>query len=451
MNAIKILIVDDEINIRNALATILEKSGYDVLAVENGEKAVLHLSNSIFDVVIVDLKMPGMNGMEVLQWIKSQKIDSEVIVMTAYGTVESAVEAMREGAYDYLSKPLERDRLPITIEKAVEKRKLSQENKTLKERLNIKGKIEQIIGQSLEMKKVYEMIEILSGNDVTVLISGESGTGKELVARALHQNSPRANGPFITLNCGALPESLFESELFGYEKGAFTGANINKPGRFELAHKGTFFLDEIGEMNLKNQVDFLRVLETKEFRRLGGTKQIHIDIRMIAATNRDLQKEVEAGRFREDLYYRLNVIPIHLPPLRDHREDIPLLMEVFLKEFSKIHQKNFRGFSSEALQLMTNYHWPGNVRELKNMVERLVVLVKEETILPEHLSPEIQGTKLDNKKSVLTFPKTLRDMEKETITRVLKEITHHREKAAKILGISPRALHYKIKEYEIEL
>jgi transcriptional regulator with PAS, ATPase and Fis domain len=314
----------------------------------------------------------------------------------------------------------------------------------------VKGRFEQMIGQSLAMKRVFEMVDIVAGSDVTILITGESGTGKELVARAIHQRGPRSAGPFVTLNCGALPESLFESELFGYEKGAFTGATGTKPGRFELADGGILFLDEVGEMSLKSQVDFLRVLETKEFRRLGGTKLIRVDVHIIAATNRNLQKAVEEGSFREDLYYRLNVIPIHLPALREHREDIPVLVEAFLKEFSQIHQKDDKEISSEAQRLMVNYSWPGNVRELKNVIERLVVVVKEKKILPEHLPPEIQASKDEQKNMFIPLNKPLKEIEKEVIERILKEVTSHREKAAKILGISPRTLHYKIKEYGIK-
>jgi DNA-binding NtrC family response regulator len=446
----KILIVDDEVNIRDALATLLAKSGYEVSTAANGEEAILKIQGTSFDLSIVDLKMPGMGGVELLRWIKEHSTDSEVIVMTAYGSVETAVEAMKAGAYDYLSKPIDKERLPIAIEKALERRRLSLENRQLRESLVVKGRFEQMIGQSSAMKRVFEMVDIVAGSDVTILLTGESGTGKELVARAIHQRGPRSQGPFVTLNCGALPESLFESELFGYEKGAFTGATGTKPGRFELADGGTLFLDEVGEMSLKNQVDFLRILETKEFRRLGGTKLITVEVRVIAATNRNLQKAVEEGSFREDLYYRLNVIPIHLPALREHREDIPVLVEAFLKDFCRIHQKDDKEISSEALRWMVNYSWPGNVRELKNVIERLVVVVKEKKILPEHLPAEIQASQDEQKNMLIPLKKPLKEIEKEVIERVLKEVTSHREKAAKILGISPRALQYKIKEYGIK-
>lgn len=446
----KILIVDDEINIRNALATMLSKLGYEVATTASGEEAIEQIQEMHFDVALVDLRMPGMDGLTLLKRIRESGAECEVIVITAYGSVETAVEAMRVGAYDYLSKPIDKERLPITIEKALERRRLSQENQRLRENLVVKGRFEQMIGQSLAMKRIYELVDVVAGSDVTVLLTGESGAGKELVARAIHQRGPRAPKPFVTLNCGALPESLFESELFGYEKGAFTGATATKPGRFELADGGTLFLDEVATMPLKSQVDFLRVLETREFRRLGGTHLIRVDVRVIAATNRNLLKAVEDGNFREDLYYRLNVIPIDLPPLRERREDIPLLIEAFLKEFIQTHNKKEMEISPEAIRLMMNYSWPGNVRELKNVVERLVVLVKDKTILPEHLPAEIQASKEGEKKMVISINKSLREIEKEAIERVLREVTRHREKAAKILGISPRTLHYKIKEYGIK-
>jgi DNA-binding NtrC family response regulator len=446
----KILIVDDEVNIRDALATLLAKSGYEVSTAAKGEEAIRQMQATAFDLSIVDLKMPGMGGIELLRWIKEHSADSEVMVMTAYGSVETAVEAMKAGAYDYLSKPVDKERLPIAIEKALERRRLSLENRHLRESLAVKGRFEQMIGQSPAMKRVFEMVDIVAGSDVTILITGESGTGKELVARAIHQRGSRSDGPFVTLNCGALPESLFESELFGYEKGAFTGATGTKPGRFELADGGTLFLDEVGEMSLKSQVDFLRVLETKEFRRLGGTKLIRVEVRVIAATNRNLQKAVEEGSFREDLYYRLNVIPIHLPALREHREDIPVLVEAFLKESSRIHQKDNKEISTEALKLLVHYFWPGNVRELKNVIERLMVVVKEKKLLTEHLPPEIQASQEEQKSMLISLNKPLKEIEKEVIERILKEVTSHREKAAKLLGISPRALHYKIKEYGIK-
>lgn len=446
----RILIVDDEVNIRSALATMLEKLGYAVLTASGGEEALKRMEEGLCHVVVLDLKMPGMDGMDLLRKIKGRSPQTEVIVMTAYGSIETAVEAMKLGAYDYLSKPIDKERFPIVIEKALEHQRLSLENLKLRESLAIKTRFEQMIGESQVMKQVYELVDLVAGSDVMVLLTGESGCGKELVARAIHQQSPRAQGPFITVNCGALPESLFESEMFGYEKGAFTGAVGTKMGRFELADRGTLFLDEIGELSLKNQVDFLRVLESKEFRRLGGTKLVKVDMRIIAATNRNLEQAVKEGTFREDLYYRLNVIPVHIPPLRERKEDIPLLVEFFLNELTEAHHRERIELSSDALRQMMNYSWPGNVRELKNVIERLVVTVKENTIHVKHLPAEIQTSKEFEKTMVVTLGKPLKDIEREVIGRTLTEITSHREQAAKILGISPRALHYKIKSYKIK-
>ncbi len=445
-----ILVVDDEVNIRNALAKMLEKQGHSVMTAGNGDEALARMTAGSYGLVLLDLKMPGLDGMGLLRRIKEISPDTEVIVMTAYGSVETAVEAMKAGAYDYLSKPIDKERFPIMIDQCLEKQRLAAENRLLRQHLAVKNQFEQMIGQSLPMKRIYEMVDLVAGSDVTILLIGESGTGKELVARAIHQRSPRVQGPFITINCGALPESLYESEMFGYEKGAFTGATTTKLGRFELADRGTLFLDEIGELNLTNQVDFLRVLETREFRRLGGTKLVKVDLRVIAASNRNLQKAVEDGEFREDLYYRLNVIPILIPPLRERKEDIPLLTEVFLKEFTEAHRREKKEFSPEALKQLVHYSWPGNVRELKNVIERLVVTIKENVILVEHLPLEIQASKDEEKTMVVTLGKTLKEIEEQVIQRTLTELTRHREKAAKLLGISPRALQYKIKSYKIK-
>lgn len=445
-----ILVVDDEVNIRNALAKMLEKQGHSVMTAGNGDEALARMTAGSYGLVLLDLKMPGLDGMGLLRRIKEISPDTEVIVITAYGSVETAVEAMKAGAYDYLSKPIDKERFPIMIDQCLEKQRLAAENRLLRQHLAVKNQFEQMIGQSLPMKRIYEMVDLVAGSDVTILLIGESGTGKELVARAIHQRSPRVQGPFITINCGALPESLYESEMFGYEKGAFTGATTTKLGRFELADGGTLFLDEIGELNLTNQVDFLRVLETREFRRLGGTKLVKVDLRVIAASNRNLQKAVEDGEFREDLYYRLNVIPILIPPLRERKEDIPLLTEVFLKEFTEAHRREKKDCSPEALKQLVHYSWPGNVRELKNVIERLVVTIKENVILVEHLPLEIQASKDEEKTMVVSLGKTLKEIEEQVIQRTLTELTRHREKAAKLLGISPRALQYKIKSYKIK-
>ena len=449
MPAAHILIVEDEVNIRAALGTILEKMGHRVRSAATGEEALALLDESGCDLVITDLKMPGMDGMELLRRIRQAWPPTEVVVMTAYGSIETAVEAMRLGAYDYLTKPLDRDRLPVVIEKALERHFLAIENQRLRDRLETRTRFEQMIGESEPMQNIYNLVGMVASSDVTVLLTGESGTGKELVARAIHHKSLRAGGPFVSLNCGALPESLFESELFGYEKGAFTGAMGTKAGRFELADAGTLLLDEVGELSLKSQVDFLRVLETKEFRRLGGTKIVKVDTRIIAATNRNLEEAVQEGSFREDLYYRLNVVPIKMPTLRERVEDIPLLVDCFLREFTAQHQRETKEVSREAMRLLRLYPWPGNIRQLRNVIERLVVTVRETTIQPEHLPDEIQAGDWGVRTLVVALGKPLKDIEEEVIRRTLAEVTNHREKAANLLGISLRALHYKIKEYGI--
>lgn len=445
----RILVVDDEINIRGALVTLLEKKGYQVRGAGTGEEALEQLETATADLVLTDLKMPGMGGMEFLRRLKQKWPDTEVLVMTAYGSIDTAVEAMRCGAYDYLTKPIDRERFPLAVEKALERHALAVENKQLKDRLETRTRFDHMVGESEPMQRLYSLVDMVADSDVTVLLMGESGTGKELVARAIHHKSHRADGPFVTLNCGALPENLFESELFGYEKGAFTGATMNKMGRFELADGGTLLLDEVGELSLKSQVDFLRVLETKEFRRLGGTKIVKVDTRIIAATNRNLEEAVKRGDFREDLYYRLNVVPIRLPPLRERGEDIPLLADRFLEEFSAQHHREPKEVSGEAMRLLRLYAWPGNIRQLRNLIERMVVTVKDPLLQPEHLPEEIQASREDARTMVVSLGSSLKEIEREAIRRTLAEVTNHREKAAKLLGISLRALQYKIKEYGI--
>jgi DNA-binding NtrC family response regulator len=401
------------------------------------------------DLVITDLRMPGMGGLEFLRRLKDKWSDTEVVVMTAFGSIDTAVEAMRLGAYDYLTKPIDRERFGVVVEKALERRTLTSENKQLRDRLETRTHFDQMVGESQAMQRVYSLVEMVADSDVTVLLTGESGTGKELVARAIHHKSPRADESFITMNCGALPENLFESELFGYDKGAFTGAMSTKIGRFELADGGTLLLDEVGELSLKSQVDFLRVLETKEFRRLGGTKLIKVDTRILAATNRNLEEAVKQGVFREDLYYRLNVVPIRLPPLRERADDVPLLVDRYLAESCARHHRGQKEVSREAMRLLRLYGWPGNVRQLRNLMERLVVTVKDATIQSAHLPEEIQTSKEDARTMLITLGTSLEQIERQVIERTLKEVTNHRENAARLLGISLRTLQYKIKEYAI--
>ena len=447
--AAHILVVDDEVNIRNALVTMLEKKVYRVCGVGTGEEALRHLDEAKIKLVLTELRRPGIGGMEFLRRLKAKWPDTEVVVMTAFGSIDTAVEAMRLGAYDYMTKPIDRERFVVIVEKALERHALAFENKQLRDRLETRTRFDQMVGESEAMQQVYTLVEMVADSDVTVLLTGESGTGKELVARAIHHKSPKADGPFITLNCGALPENLFESELFGYEKGAFTGAMSTKIGRFELADGGTLLLDEVGELSLKSQVDFLRVLETKEFRRLGGTKLIKVDTRIIAATNRNLDEAVKQGDFREDLYYRLNVVPIRLPPLRERAGDVPLLVDRYLTESSVQHHRGPKEVSREAMRLLRLYGWPGNVRQLRNLMERLVVTVKDATIQPWHLPEEIQASKEDVRTMVITLGTSIQQIERQVIERTLKEVTNHRENAAKLLGISLRTLQYKIKEYGI--
>ena len=444
-----IMIVDDEINIREALAIMLEKRGHQARTTATAEEALEVLAAAPADLVLTDLKMPGMSGLEFLHKVKDKWPDTEVLVMTAFGSIDTAIEAMRGGAYDYLTKPIDRERFPIVVEKALERHRLASENKQLRDRLETRTRFEQMVGGSEPMQRVYRLVEMVADSDVTVLLTGESGTGKELVSRAIHHKSSRADGPFITLNCGALPETLFESELFGYERGAFTGATSTKGGRLELADKGTLLLDEVGELSLKSQVDFLRVLETKEFTRLGGTKLINVDTRIVAATNRNLEEAVKQGRFREDLYYRLNVVPIRLPSLRERGDDIPLLTDHFLEEFCIQHHRERKEISRETMRLLRLYAWPGNIRQLRNLMERLVITVKDPMVLPAHLPEDIQVSREDARTMVITLGTPLEQIERHVIERTLKEVTNHRENAAKLLGISLRTLQYKIKEYGI--
>jgi len=446
----RILVVDDETNIRTALAKILEKAGYAVEAADSGDAALGLLQDTVFDLVITDLKMVGPSGMEVLQAGKRLHPDTEVILLTAYGTIESAVEAMKTGAYDYVTKPLDPERLTHLVAKALEYRALRQEVRQLREQVAVQAAFEHIVGRSLPMRTIYEKVRQLAPTMATVLITGESGTGKELVARALHNCSPRKAGPFVVLNCGALPETLLESELFGHERGAFTGALATKPGRIEQADGGTLLLDEVSEMSPKTQVDFLRVLQDREFRRVGASKAITVDVRFIAATNKDLAEAVKVGGFREDLYYRLAVVPITLPPLRQRPEDIPLLATVFLREFCTQYERQEKWLSPSALQALREYAWPGNVRELRNLVERLVVTVGDRVIRPVHLPSTILTGEHPERSVTVPLGIPLGVVEEQIIRRTLKELTSHRERAAKLLGISPRALHYKIRRYRIE-
>lgn len=446
----KILVVNDEVNIREALAAILGDEGYEVGSVDSAERAIEAIEADHFQVVISDMRMGGGTGLDLLRWMREHSTETELILLTAFGSVEGAVEAMKLGAYDYLCKPVNRRRLSLLIEKALEKQRLSMENRNLRRRLSVKEEFSNIIGNSGRMRQIFKVIAEVAPTNATVLITGESGTGKELVARAIHSRSNRRAGPFITLNCGALPETLIESELFGYEKGAFTGAVALKVGRIEMASSGTLFLDEVGDMTPKTQVDLLRVLQDRELRRVGGSNVIKVDVRFIAATNKDLAEEIADKRFREDLYYRLNVVPIAMPALRERKEDLPLLVQALLEEFCKIHQRDPKQISDRTMELMLHYAWPGNVRELRNAVERMVLLARADVIEPRDLPAPIHHGPDNRPEITIPIDQSLEEIEKTVISNVFGKITRNRRLAAQMLGISLRALHYKIRKFKLD-
>jgi two-component system response regulator AtoC len=445
----RILIVDDEEIMRESLTDWLKEDGYEVLAVEDGFKALEAIQASAsggWSVMLVDLKMPKMDGLEVLREVKRLQLNIPVIIITAYATVDTAVAAMKEGAYDYIIKPFNPEELGLTIRKIIEHQHLLKENILLRKELSKRYQFQDIIGKSQKMQAVFELIRTVAPTKSTILIQGESGTGKEMVARAIHEASIRKDYPFIDLACGALPESLLEAELFGHEKGAFTGANFQKKGKIELADGGTLFLDEIGDISLKSQVDLLRVLQEREFRRLGGTETIKVDVRIIAATNKDLLKLVEEGKFRDDLFYRINVITITIPPLRDRKEDIPLLITHFLEKYNIETGKKIEKISEGALNMFMDYHWPGNVRELENTIEHAVVVTEGNMIMPQALPDLFKKQNFIQ----LNSKKSLEEMEKQHIIQVLKEHHGNISRTAEVLGINRVTLYRKIKEYNIQ-
>lgn len=443
----RVLVLDSIAGERQNIAGWLTSRGLKVDVAERLQGPVL----SRYGLVVLDTDLLDSDWSHQLSGLKQSAPETEVILTTqaGEGSVEAAVSAIREGAYDYLVKPLDPNRLPVLAHKALERRRLSEENRSLRERLSMKDEYGNVVGKSRPITEVYEVAAQVAGTSATALLTGESGTGKELVAKAIHKRSARRDRPFVSINCGALPEGLLESELFGYERGAFTGAAGPKPGRFELADGGTLFLDEVGEMSAKTQVEFLRVLQEREFRRLGGDKLIRVDVRIIAATNKDLIEEVRSGRFRQDLYYRLAVVPIHLPSLRERREDIPLLVDAFLREFASGDGVAPKRVSREAMAALSRYHWPGNIRELRNVMERLTVTVHANTIRAEHLPEELSDGQDTTRQIFIRLGTPLRKVEEIVIRRTLEELTDHRQKAASILGISPRALHYKIARYGV--
>ncbi|MEW6267331.1 MAG: sigma-54 dependent transcriptional regulator [Thermodesulfobacteriota bacterium] len=458
----RILIVDDKENIRAVLSAILEDEGYDVHTAGNAGEGLEKITALLPDVVVSDIKMPGMDGISFQKKIRDIDADIPVILITAYGSIESAVAAIKQGAYDYLTKPVDHDRLKILVQRAVDKRRYVIENIRFRRELQDKYSFRHMVGSSAKMRKVFEMIWTVAGTLSTVLIQGESGTGKELVARAIHYNSPRQDKPLIEINCSALSEGLLESELFGHEKGAFTGATARKTGRFEMAHQGTLFLDEVGEISPSLQVKLLRVLQEKQFERVGGTEPVRSDFRLVAATNKDLRNEIVKGSFREDLYYRLGVITIKIPPLRERPEDISPLINHFLRKYCDRENKDLKSVSAEAMNILVKYRWPGNVRELENCIERAVVISHADRVgigdLPEEISERVLKEIPGESRPVFGFMPgervhdlDLHEKEKELILEALRQTGWNKARAAKLLNIHRRTIYNRIKKYSLGL
>jgi two-component system response regulator AtoC len=454
----RLLIIDDEANMRHMLSTVLKKADYLVDAASDGKAGLKMIEQTQYDFILCDIKMPHMGGMEFLEAARDKLNGTTVIMMSAYGSIDTAIGAMKLGAYDYISKPFKTDEVYLTLKKAEEREKLKKENRLLRERIQkIEGDLtfDQMVAKSQSMQAVFELAEKAARYRTTVLILGDSGTGKELIARGIHRSSRRASGPLVAVNCGGIPETLLESELFGYKKGAFTGADNNRRGLFQEAEGGTIFLDEIGELPLSLQVKLLRVLQDNEVRPLGDSKSIKIDVRVVAATAKNLEEEVRRGAFREDLFYRLNVLTIKLPPLNQRSEDIPLLCRHFINRLNKILDKDIKNLTPEAMARLLDYHWPGNVRELENVLERAMIIADGAQLLPEHFSlelrqaggynrgqPVFEGLSLKNAQKVL---------EKDLITRALQQTAGNRTQAARLLEISHPSLLSKMKAYEIDL
>ncbi|MCP4806447.1 MAG: sigma-54-dependent Fis family transcriptional regulator [Proteobacteria bacterium] len=463
----RVLVVDDELSMREFLAILLEREGYSVDTASSGEDALVKLAASTYDLVLTDLTMPGMDGMELIRQVRGAAAghprDVPVVMVTAYGSTESAVEAMKEGASDYVLKPFNNDELRLVIRKALGVRALVEENVQLRRELKGKYGFENIIGTSPAMEAVYDMVRRVKDSRISCLVHGESGTGKELVARAIHYSGPRASKPFVAVNCGAIPETLIESELFGYKKGAFTGANRDKDGFFRAAHTGTLFLDEVGEMPLHAQVKLLRAIAERKVVAVGDTMERDVDVRIVAATNRDLEEEVRAGRFREDLFYRLNVVKIELPPLRARRGDVRLLCDHFVQRYAKEYGKNVRGVADDALFVVEAYSWPGNVRELQNAMEGAVALEQENLVtlnsLPRRLVKRLEssGSSQDHTPRSTEFPPEgvdldtlLSDFERGYLVAALDTADGNKTKAAKLLGMSFRSFRYRLAKYDMD-
>ncbi len=451
----KILVADDEKSMREFLEIMLRKEGYRVTLASNGEEAVRWAEREIFDLALLDIRMPKVDGLSALKKIKTLSPETVVIVITAFASADTAIRAMKEGAYDYITKPFKVDEIKLIIRNALEKKNLEKENLLLKQVVQERYHFGNIVGQSPKMLELYRLLEKVAPTKTNILITGESGTGKELVAKAIHYNSPRKDKPFVTLNCGAIPESLIESELFGHMKGAFTDAVSTKKGLFEVADEGTIFLDEISELPLMMQVKLLRVIQDKEFKRVGGTEDIRVDVRIISATNKDLEEAVREKRFREDLFYRLNVIQIKLPPLRERKEDIPLLADHFLKKYSEELGKSITRISPEALQFLMNYDFPGNVRELQNIIERAVALETGSQLSLENLSSYLENQlpakkgafDIDLPEEGIDLEKVVSDLEKMLLLKALDRAKGVKKKAAELLRINFRSMRYRLDKY----
>ncbi|TVQ79053.1 MAG: sigma-54-dependent Fis family transcriptional regulator [Bradymonadales bacterium] len=450
----RVLIVDDEGGMRHMLQVLLEREGYEIDSAEDGKQGLEKIQGNEYDLVLCDIRMPQMDGLAFLEKAKSVRSNLPVIMMSAFGNVDTAIEAMKMGAYDYVSKPFKADEILLRLQRLTAQESLMHENQSLKKVLSRETSFNNIIARSPRMIEIFDTIRKIADYKTTVLVTGESGSGKELIARAIHFNSPRANKPFVAINCSAIPETLLESELFGYVKGSFTGANKDKKGLFEEAHGGTLFLDEVGDLPVPLQVKLLRAIQEEEVRRVGASQNIKIDVRLITATLKDLSEEIKKGTFREDLYYRLNVLPIHIPPLRERKEDIPLLVEHFLDKFRKEMDKEIEGIDPNCLEALTDYSWPGNVRELENTIERAMVMEVGHRLSLEHLPDVVRNQEINPAikaaASELSIKKMMSIMEQELIKKALEKTNGNRTWAAKLLEISHRALLYKIKRYGLE-
>ena len=450
-----VLLVDDDPLILRSLAVVLEREGYDVEKAAGGGPAMEFLKDNSYDVVVTDFNMPEVDGMQLLGEVKARKPDSQVILITGYGTIEQAVEAIKLGAFDYICKPIIDDEIKVVISRAVERKRLKSENAELRQRLDLRYSYDAILGRDYKMQKIYDTISLVAPTKANVLITGESGTGKTMIARAIHHNSTRKTGPFVEVNCGALPETLLESELFGHVRGSFTGAVADKPGKFRIAHKGSIFLDEISNASPILQMKLLRILQEKEFEPVGGRDTIKVDVRVILATNMDLAQEVREGRFREDLYYRINVVSIHLPPLRDRIGDIPVLAEHFLRKYTLENGKTIDGIADETVELLSRYGWPGNVRELENVLERAVVLTRNPRIMPQDLPPALVGQSDDllppanASDELVPLKRALEAPERRIIERALRKMGGSRQRTAEVLDINRTTLFNKMKKYEL--